>query len=205
MSDAPNSEKAKRSARERAVDAAERARLWVDAADPASRSGVTVGWFRRYAAADGQLYAVLLTSYIFLTVLPAGLVMSSYADSNPSSLANHEINRLGLHGATADLVRGVLTGAGGHKLAASLIALGSVAFFGLGIGRVLQLAHARAWGIDLRKARIRDQARYAEVLLAILAAIMAYVIEGKLLQDQPSWIGWALAPVWLAALLCFFV
>jgi hypothetical protein len=29
-----------------------------------------VGWFRRYTAADGQLYAVLLTAYVFLTLLP---------------------------------------------------------------------------------------------------------------------------------------
>ena len=188
----------------RAKGTAERGQQWVERQDPASSAGVTVGWLRRYAAADGQLYAVLLTSYVFLTVLPAALVMASYTE-NPNALSNHVIDRLGLRGETADLFRGVLTGASGHKLGAALIALGSVAFFGLGIGRVLQLAHARAWGIDLGKARIRDQARYTSVLLALLGGLAAYVFESKLLEGRSSWIGWAIAPVWLVALLFYFV
>ncbi|MGZ4318765.1 MAG: hypothetical protein ACXVRD_05520, partial [Gaiellaceae bacterium] len=142
----------------RAKGTAERSQQWVERQDPASTPGVTIGWFRRYVAADGQLYAVLLTSYIFLTVLPAALVLASYLDASPNALADHVIKRLGLHGSTENLFRSVLQGAGGHKLTTSLIALGSVALFGLGIGRVLQLAHSRAWGIDLRKAKIRDQA-----------------------------------------------
>ena len=189
----------------RAKGTAARGQQWVESRDPASSPGVTIGWFRRYAAADGQLYAVLLTAYIFLTVLPAALVIDSYLEKDPNALADHTIKRLGLHGATADLFRGVLTGTAGHKLAASLIALGSVFFFGLGIGRVLQLAHARAWGLDVRKARIIDQARYFEVLLAILALILAYAVEGKVLQGKASWIGWALSPVWLVAIFAFFV
>ena len=166
---------------------------------------MTIGWFRRYVAADGQLYAVLLTSYLFLTVLPAALVLDSYLDTNPNALADHVIKRLGLHGSTEDLFRGVLQGAGGHKLTASLIALGSVALFGLGIGRVLQLAHARAWGLDLRKAKIRDQARYLQVLLAILVALLLYAVEGRVLQGKASWIGWVIAPFWAFAVFYFFV
>jgi membrane protein len=189
----------------RAKGTAERGQLWVERQDPASSSGVTIGWFRRYAAADGQLYAVLLTAYLFLTVLPAALVIDSYLDSNPNSLADHVIHRLGLHGATETLFRSVLQGAGGHKLGASLIALGSVAFFGLGIGRVLQLAHARAWGLDVRKARIADQARYFYVLLAILVAILLYAVEGKALAGKASWIGWVIAPFWLLAVFAFFI
>ncbi len=189
----------------RAKSTAERSQQWVERQDPASKPGVTIGWFRRYAAADGQLYAVLLTAYVFLTVLPAALVMASYMDSNPDALSNHMIHRLGLRGATTDLIHGVLSGTSGHKLSATLIALGSVAFFGLGIGRVLQLAHARAWGLDLGKARIRDQGRYTSVLLAILAAILVYTFESRLLQGQSRWIGWAVAPLWLAALFYFFV
>ena len=71
---------------ERASAAAEKGRLWVEARDPATSTGVAVGWFRRYAAADGQLYAVLLTAYVFLTLLPAALVMSSYLDTDPNAL-----------------------------------------------------------------------------------------------------------------------
>ncbi len=189
----------------RAKGTAERGQQWVERQDPASSPGVTIGWFRRYAAADGQLYAVLLTAYLFLTVLPAALVIDSYLDRDPNSLADHVIDRLGLKGATEDLFRSVLQGAGGHKLTASLIALGSVAFFGLGIGRVLQLAHAKAWGLDLRKARIMDQARYLQVLLAILLAILLYAIQGKVLEGEASWIGWVIAPFWLFAVFAFFV
>lgn len=190
---------------ERAKATAQRGQMWVERQDPASAPGVTIGWFRRYVAADGQLYAVLLTSYIFLTVLPAALVLASYLDTNPNALANHVIARLGLHGATETLFRSVLQGAGGHKLTASLIALGSVAIFGLGIGRVLQLAHARAWGLDLRKAKIRDQARYLQVLLAILAGVFLYALEGTVLKGKASWIGWAISPLWLLAIFWFFV
>jgi len=189
---------------ERAKGTAARAQQWVEGQDPASSAGVTIGWFRRYAAADGQLYAVLLTAYIFLTVLPAALVMSSYLDRSPNALADRQIKRLGLHGQTETLVRGVLTGTAGHKLAASLIALGSVAFFGLGIGRVLQLAHARAWGLDVRKARIADQARYFYVLLAILGMVLLYLLEEKALAGKASWIGWVLAVGWLVVILGFF-
>ena len=190
---------------ERAKGTADRTKSWVESRDPATTTGVTVGWFRRYIAADGQIYAVLLTSYLFLTVLPAALVLESYVDTDPNALANHVIERLGLHGATEDLFRSVLQGAGGHKLTASLIALGSVALFGLGIGRVLQFVHAKAWGLDLGKAKIRDQARYFEVLLAILVAIFLYALEGKVLHGKASWIGWAIAPFWLFAIFYFFV
>ncbi len=189
----------------RAKGTAERGQLWVERQDPASSPGVTIGWFRRYVAADGQLYAVLLTAYLFLTVLPAALVIDSYLDTDPNALANHVVERLGLHGATEALFRSVLQGAGGHKLTATLIALGSVALFGLGVGRVLQLAHARAWGLDLRKAKIMDQARYLNVLLAILLAILLYAVEGKVLRDRPSWIGWVIAPFWAFGVFYFFV
>ncbi len=190
---------------ERAKGTADRTRNWVASQDPTTTTGVTVGWFRRYIAADGQIYAVLLTSYLFLTVLPAALVLDSYLDTNPNALADHVIKRLGLHGATEDLFRSVLQGAGGHKLTASLIALGSVALFGLGIGRVLQFTHAKAWGLDLGKAKIRDQARYFQVLLAILVALLLYGVEGKVLLGKPSWIGWVIAPFWAFGAFYFFV
>jgi membrane protein len=204
MTAAPEGGK-KPSTLERATGAAKSGQQWVERQDPASRPGVTIGWFRRYVAADGQLYAVLLTSYLFLTVLPAALVLNSFIDTDPNALANHVIKRLGLHGATETLFRSVLQGAGGHKLTASLIALGSVAIFGLGIGRVLQLAHARAWGLDARKARIADQARYFSVLLAMLVAILLYAVEGKALAGKASWIGWVLGIVWLFLIFAFFV
>ncbi len=62
-----------------------------------------------------------------------------------------------------------MVGAGEHKLSAVLIAVIDLFFFGLGFARVLQLAHARSWGLDLRKRVEADQARYAEVLGAMVS------------------------------------
>ena len=62
------------SAQTRGTEAYERGRLWIANQDPASRKGATIGWVRRYQAADGQLYAVLLSAYLFLTLVPLLLV-----------------------------------------------------------------------------------------------------------------------------------
>ena len=74
----------------------DRGQLWVENQDPASRKGATIGWVRRFQAADGQLYAVLLTAYFFLTVIPLLLVETSYLYSDPGALARRVEHRLGL-------------------------------------------------------------------------------------------------------------
>jgi membrane protein len=182
-----------------------RGHLWIENQDPASRKGATIGWFRRYQAADGQLYAVLLSAYLFLTVLPLLLVYSSYIYSDPDALAKRVERRLGLGGSTSRLLETVLAGSSGHKLSAAAIAIIDLFFFGLGFGRVLQLAHARSWGIDLRKSAVMDQVRYFEVLGAIAAITLLFTLQTKALQGDPAWIGWALDIGWFALLLGFFV
>ena len=190
---------------ERAKGTADRTKNWVESQDPTTSPGVTVGWFRRYIAADGQIYAVLLTSYLFLTVLPASLVIDSYLDTNPNALSDHVIKRLGLHGATEDLFRSVLPGARGHKLTASLIALASVALFGLGIGRVLQFAHARRGGSI--SARPRSETRLATSRCCSRSSRRSSSTRSRarLLHGKASWIGWAIAPFWLLGIFYFFV
>ena len=178
--------------------------VWLEGQDPASRKGAAVGWFRRYQGADGQLFALLLTAYIFVTLLPVAVVMSGYLYNDPTTLADRMIHRLGLTGSTAALIGDILTGAAGNKFGSTLIAIGSAALFGLGIGRVLQITHARSWRIDLGKARLTDQTRYAVTLLLLLLLLLLAVVETKLLDGRPAWIGWALTPLWLAALLAFF-
>jgi uncharacterized BrkB/YihY/UPF0761 family membrane protein len=184
---------------------AERGRLWIENQEPASRKGATIGWVRRYQAADGQLYAVLLSAYFFVTMLPVLLVAASYVYDDPSALADRVERRLNLHGATADLFSTVMVGAGEHKVSAVLIAVIDLFFFGIGFGRVLQLVHARSWGLDLRKSVIADQARYAEVLGAMVLAVFVFVLQTKVLRGDPAWIGWVLDIGWLALLLGFFV
>jgi len=182
-----------------------RGRLWIENLDPASRKGATVGWVRRYQAADGQLFAVLLAAYVFLTLIPLLLLESTYVYDDPHALAERLTHRLRLEGATADLLRTVLVGAGGHKLSAVLIAAVNLFFFGLGLSRVLQIAHARSWGIDLRKSVVVDQARYLAVLGAVALLSLLFVLQSHALQGHPSWIAWLLDVVWLGVLLAFFV
>ena len=64
---------------------AERGQRWAAAQDPATRRGVGTHWVRRYREADGQLYAVLLAAYVFLTVLPVGVVQAAYVSGNPAA------------------------------------------------------------------------------------------------------------------------
>jgi membrane protein len=189
----------------RGIAVSERGKLWIENQEPHSRKGATIGWVRRYQAADGQLYAVLLSAYFFVTMLPVLLVAGSYVYRNPTALADRVEHRLGLHGTTADLFSTVMVGAGEHKVSAVLIAVLDLFLFGLGFGRVLQLAHARSWGLDLRKSAIADQARYAEVLAAMVVAVFLFVLETKALKGDPSWIGYLLDIVWVALLLSFFV
>ncbi len=183
----------------------ERGRLWIENQPPDSRKGATVGWVRRYQAADGQLYAVLLSAYLLLTMVPVILVTASYVYKDPTALAHRIEHRLRLHGTTAALFSSVMLGAGEHKLSGVVIAIVDLFFFGLGFARVLQLAHARSWGIDLRKSAILDQARYAEVLGAMVLGAILFVFQGKELRGEPSWIGWILDLGWIALLLAFFV
>lgn len=182
---------------------AERSRLWIENQEPGSRTGTTIGWVRRYQAADGQLYAVLLASYFLLTVLPLLLVESTYLYDDPRALAHRLEHRLDLGGSTARLLETVLVGAGSHKLSATLIAIIDLFFFGLGFARVLQLAHARSWGLDLRKSVFRDQARYLAVLGALVVLSLLFIVQTRALRGAPSWIGWVLDIAWVAVLLAF--
>ena len=188
----------------RGTAVAGRGQMWIDNQDPASRKGATIGWVRRYRAADGQLYAVLLAAYVLLTLLPAVLVESTYIFSDASAWSTRVERRLGLTGETATLFHQVLVGAGNHKIASLLIALLNLLVFGLGFGRVLQLAHARSWGLSLEKSAIVDQARYLGVISVLIVLTALSLLQARVLQGDPAWIGYALDVVWLAALIGFF-
>ncbi len=184
---------------------AERGRLWIENQPPDSRKGATIGWVRRYQASNGQLFAVLLSAYLLLTLIPVFLVTASYAYKDPTALADRIEHRLRLRGTTAQLFSSVMVGTGEHKISAVLIAIIDLFFFGLGFPRVLQIAHARSWGIDLGKSVLADQARYVEVLVALVLGAALFVGQTRALRGEPSWIGWILDIGWLALLLAFFV
>jgi uncharacterized BrkB/YihY/UPF0761 family membrane protein len=148
---------------------------------------------------------VLLAAYLFLTLLPAMLVESSYMYSDPSAWSDRVEHRLGLTGQTAALFHGVLVGSGQHKLSAVLIAIVDLFFFGLGFGRVLQLIHARSWGLDLRKNVVVDQSLYLAVLGALFLMSMLFLFQTRELRGDPAWIGWVLDLGWFALLIGFLV
>ncbi len=191
-------------AQTRGTKAYERGKFWVESQDPASMPGATIGWFKRYRAADGQLYAVLLTAYLFLTLVPLLIIETSYAYKDPEALAMRLDRRLHLSGTTGHLLETVLAGSGGHKLSAALLAVVNLFFFGAGFGRVLQLAHARSWGLDLRKNALLDQGTYYGIIAALVVMSAVYVLQTRLLRDSPSWIGWLLDIGWLAVVAGFF-
>jgi membrane protein len=176
----------------------DRAQVWADRQEAHSRKGVALGWFARYRQTDGQLFALLLAAYLFVTLLPAVIAMASYADSDPTAVASRLIARLHLSGQTAALTRDVLQGAGGHQLTATLVAVASVITFGLGIGRTLQIAYGRIWDIPPSRGLV-DKARYLLWLLVFLVGCLVYVVEAALLRSAAGWIEWALAPLWVAA------
>jgi membrane protein len=132
-------------------------------------------------------------------------VAASYVYADPDALSNRLERRLRLTGSTAALFHSVLVGARDHQFTVVLLALLNLVLFGLGFPRVLQLAHARSWGIDLRKNAVVDQALYLAVLIAMLAMTFLYVLQTKQLRGEPAWIGWLLDVGWLALLVGFFV
>jgi len=182
---------------QRAVDRADRQ-------DPRTLRGAGVAAWRRYDAVDGPLQTALLALYILVAILPALLVMVEYLETNPAALANHVIHHYDLSSATAVLVRSVLVENRTHELGSALFAVAGALFFGLGFGRVLQVVHARAWGLPLPK-RQADQPRYAAVLLGTYGLILLFLFQVKELAGEPAWIAVAVAPGWIALLIAYFM
>src|SRR3954468_21274940 len=73
-----------------------RAQAWADRQEEQSATGVALGWVGRYRQADGQLFALLLAAYFFVTLLPAVIAIASYADNDPKVVATRLISRLDL-------------------------------------------------------------------------------------------------------------
>ena len=74
-----------------------------------------------------------------------------------------------LTGSTARLFSDVLSNVGTKQLGATLLALANLVFFGFGFGRSLQLAHARSWGVEVKKDLLGDLGLYFVALLTMVA------------------------------------
>ena len=94
----------------------ERGSLWIENQPPDSRKGATIGWVRRYQAADGQLYRGAAERVPPPDALPVFLVTASYAYKDPTALADRIEHRLRLQGTTA---ASVLVGDGRRRASTS--------------------------------------------------------------------------------------
>jgi len=178
-----------------------RARDWVDHQDKATRRGAAIDAWQRYRAVDGPLQSALLSLYFLVAVIPALLVVESHLERNPNALADHVVHHFGLSPQSARLVHGVLAGDHAHPLGSALLAIGGALFFGLGFGRVLQLVHARAWGLTL-KSTASDQLMFAAVLAGIYGFVLLLLVQLNALGS--SGFEWVLAVGWVAVLIVFF-
>jgi uncharacterized BrkB/YihY/UPF0761 family membrane protein len=129
--------------------------------------------------------------------------MEEYLDANPAALANRIVHHYDLSRTTAGQVRSILSDPRKHELGSALLAIASALVFGLGLGRVLQLVHTRAWQITLPN-RGSDRARYAAVLLGLYGLIFALLAQLDVLGDGSSWMDLTALPLWVALLTVFF-
>jgi uncharacterized BrkB/YihY/UPF0761 family membrane protein len=181
-----------------------RASDWVASRDPSSASGVAVAAWRRYESVDGPQQTALLALYFLIAVVPALLVMEEYLETTPAALANHLVHHYSLSEQTAELLRSVLVDTRQHELGSALLATAGALFFGLGLGRVLQLVYVRAWGLPAPN-RQADTVRYALVLLGLYGLILLLLVQLNELGGNPSWANLAIAPGWVVLLALFFL
>jgi membrane protein len=175
---------------------------WVEAEPAHTRKGAAIGVARRYKAAEGSVYVMLLSAYSLLTFIPALVAISTYTTSNSSGLSQEVIDRLHLKGGTASLVTSVIGGASTKQLGATIIAIANLALFGLGFGRALQLAHARAWGLDLKISLVWDELRYVVALLTMTGTILLFAYAAADLKGT-TWF-WGVLPLLFLGLVALF-
>jgi membrane protein len=192
----------KRAARARA--AAARGQAWVESRDPASRSGVAIGAWKRYRLVEGPLQSALLSLYILVAVLPALLVMEEYLDPHPNSLANSLVHHYRLNASASELIHNVLGEGRSHELGSALIAIASALIFGIGFGHVLQLIHTRAWQLDLRTG-VTDQLGYGAVLAGLYGLLLLLLLQLNEFHTRSTVVKALLGIGWAGVLTLFFV
>lgn len=190
--------------RDRAAAVSIRCQEWVEGQAPESAKGVCIDAWRRYRDVQGPLQSALLSLYIFVAILPALLVMEGYLENNPTALARSMVEQYGLSATTGELVDSVFSHAGQHHLGAALFAVAGALFVGINFGRVFQDVHARAWGVTLPAKRF-DYPRYLAALLGLYGLILLVLFQANELKNEPSWIGLAVAPGWIALLTVYFL
>jgi uncharacterized BrkB/YihY/UPF0761 family membrane protein len=105
---------------------------------------LALDWFRRYFESSKNS-GCAITVYSSLSVLPAALVIASFAhsDADTNAYAQRLITHLKLTGASAALVESTFGSASSNRLAATITVAVSALFWGIGIGQLYQDVYAR--------------------------------------------------------------
>lgn len=180
-----------------------RGQEWVERQDASTRRGVAIDAWRRYRAVEGPLQSALLSVYILVAVLPAVLVMEEYLDPHPNSLANSIVHHYRLNASTSELIHNVLGQGRSHELGSAVIAIASSLVFGIGFGDVLQLVHARAWGVDLSTG-VFDQVGYGAVLAGLYGLLLLLLLQLNDFHPGSPVVKALLGLGWAAFLTLFF-
>ena len=184
--------------------AAARGQAWVESRDPATKSGVAVGAWKRYRAVDGPRQSALLSLYVLVAVLPALLVMEAFLDPHPNSLASSIVHHYRLNASASELIHNVLGEGRSHELGSALLAIASALVFGIGFGHVLQLVHARAWELELTTG-VADQVGYGAVLAGLYGLLMLLLLQLNDFHPRSVLVQALLGIAWAGFLTLFFV
>src|SRR4051812_26271166 len=191
-------------AKSRGESVARKAREWTERQEPTSRQGVVIDAFKRYREAEGALYALVMTAYSLIALLPAVLLVSALLRSGPRAPANRLDSKLGLEGATSKLVHEVLRGAGQHKFIATVIAVASALISALGFGRAMQRVCVGAWRMPEPVNDTRNVIRCQIWFLVMFGGVLVIAIVNSVAASGPTWVTWALTLVWAGLGVLFF-
>jgi hypothetical protein len=162
---------------------------------------LALDWFKRYFESSKNS-GCAITVYVSLSVLPAALVIASFAHSqaDTSAYAQRLITHLKLTGATASLVQSTFGSASSNRLAASLTVAVSALLWGIGIGQLFQDVYARAWRVKV--GSMADQGLFAIFFFVLAGVVALFAVASESLGNHRLLL---LIPAWLAASIVFWL
>jgi len=150
---------------------------------------VTMATHERFGELEGGMVAAGVTLNLFVSLFPAllaGTAVIGYVAVGHVDLAGSIIDRLGLTGSTADMVRDAVTAARHSRQAASIVGFAGLAWSAIGIVVAIQRAIDKAWQVKAGGLRRRGIA--ALWLLAIGALLTAAIATTTLVVGVlPPW------------------
>jgi len=178
-----------------------RLQSWLAGRADTSLGRLALEWFKRYFEASKNS-GCAITVYTSLSVLPAALVIASFAHStaDTSAYAERLITHLKLTGATASLVESTFGSASSNRLAATITVAVSALLWGIGIGQLYQDVYARAW--RLKVGSMADQGLFAILFFVFAGSVALFAVAAQSLQTHGLLL---VVPAWLAGSIVFWL